>query len=195
VSSGEASPEFGDFNAGSFGLFSVGYNFAKSLGVDKALLRFDYVYQDEHPGNTRGTPSAFTRNHEQVASLNFSYENGPWGLGTDLVTSKGYRGQPDLFGLQIMPSYELSEDWQLVFRYSYINSDGDNGIRFARYENALESGRGDEYNEFYFGVNKYFYGHKLKWQTGVQYTTMNDHAEDSGEYDGWGVTTGIRISW
>jgi phosphate-selective porin OprO/OprP len=194
-SSGEASPEFGDFNAGSFGLLSVGYNFAEALGVDRALLRLDYVYQDEHPGNTRGTPSAFTRNHEQVASLNFSYENGPWGLGTDLTTSKGYRGQPDLFGLQIMPSYYLSDGWQLVFRYTYINSDGDNGIRFARYENALESGRGDEYNELYFGVNKYFYGHKLKWQTGVQYTTMNDHADDSGEYEGWGVTTGIRISW
>ena len=71
----------------------------------------------------------------------------------------------------------------------------DNGIRFARYENALESGRGDEYNEFYFGVNKYFYGHKLKWQTGVQYTTMDDNADDGGDYDGWGVTTGIRISW
>jgi phosphate-selective porin OprO/OprP len=44
-------------------------------------------------------------------------------------------------------------------------------------------------------VNKYFYGHKLKWQTGVQYTTMDDNADDGGDYDGWGVTTGIRISW
>jgi phosphate-selective porin OprO and OprP len=193
--SGEASPEFGDFNAGSFGLFSVGYNFAKALDVDKAILRFDYVYQDEHPNNTKGTPAPFTRNHEQVASLNFLYENGPWGLGTDVVASDGYRGQPDLFGVQIMPSYTLGDGWQAVFRYTYINSDGDNGIRFARYENRLESGRGDEYNEFYVGINKYFYGHKLKWQTGVQYTTMDDHADDGGEYDGWGVTTGIRISW
>lgn len=193
--SGEASPEFGDFNAGSFGLVSVGYNFADALNVDKAILRLDYVYQDEHPGNTRGTPNPFTRNHEQVASLNFMYENGPWGLGTDLVGSKGYRGQPDLFGLQIMPSYYLADGWQLVLRYTYIDSDGNNGIRLARYENQIVTGRGDEYNEIYFGVNKYFYGHKLKWQTGVQYTTMDDNADDGGEYDGWGVTTGIRISW
>jgi phosphate-selective porin OprO/OprP len=193
--SGEASPEFGDFNAGSFALFSVGYNLADALGVDKAIIRLDYVYQDEHPLNTEGEPNPFTRNHEQVGSVNFLFEEGPWGLGTDLTASKGYRGQPDLFGLQIMPSYEITDTWQVVFRYTYINSDGDNGIRFARYENELESGRGDEYNEFYFGVNKYFYGHKLKWQTGVQYTTMDDNADDSGEYDGWGVTTGIRISW
>ena len=194
-SSGEASREFGDFNAGSFGLVSLGYNFADALGVDKAILRLDYLYQDEDAGNTKGTPSAFTRNHEQVGSLNFNLENGRWGLGTDLVASKGYRGQPDLFGLQFMPSVYLANGWQAVFRYTYINSDGNNGIRFGRYENRLESGRSDEYNEFYVGVNKYFYGHKLKWQTGVQYTTTEDAAKDGGDYEGWGVTTGIRISW
>jgi phosphate-selective porin OprO/OprP len=193
--SGEASPEFGEFNAGSFGLVSIGYNLTEALGVDKAIIRFDYVYQDEDPGNRIGEPSPFTRNHEQVGSVNFLMEQGRWGLGTDVVASKGYLGQPDLFGLQFMPSYYLTDGWQVVFRYTYINSDGDNGIRFARYENRLESGRGDEYNEFYFGVNKYFYGHKLKWQTGVQYTTMDDNANDGGDYDGWGVTTGIRISW
>ena len=94
-----------------------------------------------------------------------------------------------------MPSVYITDGWQAVFRYTYINSDGNNGIRFGRYENQLTSGRGDEYNEFYVGVNKYFYGHKLKWQTGVQYTTMNDSAGDGGNYNGWGVTTGIRISW
>lgn len=193
--SGEASREFGEFNAGSFGLVSLGYNFADALGVDKAVLRLDYLYQDEDPANKNGIPSAFTRNHEQVGSLNFNLENGRWGLGTDLVASKGYLGQPDLFGLQIMPSVYLADGWQAVFRYTYINSDGNNGIRLGRYENRLESGRGDEYNEFYVGVNKYFYGHKLKWQTGVQYTTMEDAANDGGDYDGWGVTTGIRISW
>jgi phosphate-selective porin OprO/OprP len=193
--SGEATPEFGEFNAGSFGLVSLGYNLTDVLGVDKAILRADFVYQDENVGNTRGTPSAFTRNHEMVGSLNFQMEQGKFGLGTDLVASKGYRGQPDLFGLQFMPSYYLADGWQAVFRYTYINSDGNNGIRFARYENQIVSGRGDEYNEFYVGINKYFYGHKLKWQTGVQYTTMDDAANDGGEYDGWGVTSGIRISW
>ena len=80
-------------------------------------------------------------------------------------------------------------------RYTLITSDGDNGIRFARYENRITSGRCDEYNEFYAGLNWYLYGHKLKFQTGVQYTTAQDSAGDGGAYDGWGITTGIRISW
>jgi phosphate-selective porin OprO and OprP len=188
-SSGEASPEFGNFNAGSFGLLSLGYNFAKALHVDKAILRADYVYNDPNELNT------FTRPNEQVASINFLYENGPWGLGTDLVAAQGYGSQSDLFGLQIMPSYEITEKLQGVLRYTYVNSDGDNGIRLGRYENRVTLGNGDDYNEFYAGLNYYLYGHKLKLQAGVQYTIMEDAANDGGAFEGWGVTTGLRISW
>ena len=60
---------------------------------------------------------------------------------------------------------------------------------------GIESGRGDEYHEIYLGLNKYLYGHKLKWQTGIQYASMDDSANDGGQYDGWGITTGLRASW
>jgi len=188
-SAGEATREFGKFNAGMFALFSGGYNFASMIGVDKALLRLDYVYQ------TPDSRDNFTRANEDVGSLNFQLEKGPWGLGADIDGSHGYGSQPDLFGLQIMPSYKITKTWQAVFRYTFIDSSDDNGIRLARYENAIVSGRGDQYNEAYLGVNKYFYGHKLKWQTGVQYASMKDHANDGGKYEGWGLTTGLRISW
>lgn len=195
--SGEATPEFGDFNAGSFGLVSVGYNLKEALGVDKAILRADFVYQDYSPNNLKGTPAAFTRNNEMVGSLNFQMEKGRFGLGTDLAATKGYAGQPDLFGLQFMPSYFLTADKkvQAVFRYTYIDSNGAKGIRLGRYENAIVSGRSDEYNEFYAGLNWFIYGHKLKIQSGVQYTVANDSTNSGGNYDGWGVTLGLRTSW
>ncbi len=190
-SSGEASPEFGDFNAGSFGLVSLGYNLADALGADKAMLRADYLYQDPDAGNT------FTRPNEQVGSVNFVYEKGRFGLGADVSAAQGYGSQKDLLGMQILPSVYLnsSKKLQAVFRYTYMTSDGDNGIRLARYENRIVSGRGDEYHEFYAGLNYYLYGHKLKLQTGVQYASMDDAANDGGEYDGWGVSAGLRLSW
>lgn len=49
--------------------------------------------------------------------------------------------------------------------------------------------RGTEYIKNYSGFNIFFYGHKLKWQTGIQHTIMADSA-----HDGWGVTTGLRLS-
>jgi len=188
-SSGGASPEFGEFNAGSFGLASLGYNLSEALGVDKALVRADYVYQNEDPGNT------FTRSLEQVGSLNFQIEQGRWGFATDVVAAQGYGKQPDLYGMEAMPSYYFLPGLQAVLRYTYIHSDGNNGIRLARYENRLVSGRGDEYQEIYAGLNWYLYGHKAKIQAGIQYTTLDDAAGDGGDYEGWGVTTGLRLSW
>ena len=51
------------------------------------------------------------------------------------------------------------------------------------------------YHEIYAGLNYFLYGHKLKWPTGIQYVTMDDHADDGGEYSGWQFVTGIRIGW
>ena len=65
----------------------------------------------------------------------------------------------------------------------------------ATYENRVVTGRGDEYNEVYAGANYYFYGHRLKLQTGVQVADMNDRANDGGEYSGVSWTTGIRVGW
>lgn len=60
---------------------------------------------------------------------------------------------------------------------------------------AVSTQRGDEYNEVYLGLNYYFYGHKLKLQTGWNYSWMCDSAKNGGKFDGWGWTTGLRVSW
>ncbi len=182
------NPEFGEFDAGYFGLASIGYDFADAFGVEKAIVRADYVYNEEDENNG-------TRSLSQVGSLNSWIEQGNWGIGTDVAVGQGYFNQPDLFSFQLMPFYNLTEKVQLVSSYTYITSDGDNGVRLDRYESSVVSGRADEAHEFYAGLNYYLCGHKLKWQTGVEYTTASDNANDGGAYDGWGVTTGIRISW
>jgi phosphate-selective porin OprO and OprP len=184
----DGNPEFGDFAAGTFLLASIGYDFAAQLNTDKALLRLDYVYQQPDSGNIA------TRPFENIGSLNFNLEKGRFGLGTDVKAGQGYGSQGDIFGVQIMPSYYIADGVQFVLRYTYMNGD-DNSIRFARYENRVVPGRGDEYNEFYAGVNWFLYGHKLKFQTGVQYATMEDGRNDGGEYDGWQLVSGIRVSW
>ena len=91
--------------------------------------------------------------------------------------------------------YDLTDAVQLVGRYTYVDSDDLNGVRFARYESELVDGRGDEYCEISLGMNYYLYGDKLKLQSGLQYASMNDRAGDAGAYSGWAWTTGFRISW
>lgn len=94
-----------------------------------------------------------------------------------------------------MPYYNLSDCWQLVTSYNYVSSENVNGVRIDRYENRIEPGKVDKAHDFYFGVNCYLCEDKVKWQAGVEYTTTEDFANDGGSYDGWGLTSGIRISW
>jgi phosphate-selective porin OprO/OprP len=189
-SSGNEDPEFGDFTGGQFGLVTLGHDFAGKSGATQALLRLNLVYNEPDPDN------GFTNLLEKIASLNFSYKSSAsWGIRADISAASGYFGQPDIWGFVVMPFYDLNERTEVVARYTYVKSDGDNGVRFARYENSLVDGLGDRYTEAYLGLNYYWYGHKLKLQTGVQYLEMRDRANDGGAYSGWSWTTGFRVSW
>jgi phosphate-selective porin OprO/OprP len=188
-SAGRADREFGEFNGSAFGLLTVGYDFAKPLDVKEAVLAVNYVYNDSDPENT------ISRQLEQIASLTFKLDAGKWGVRTDLTAGQGYGKQSDLWGGMVMPYYNFTPKLQGVLRYTYLSSDRANGVRLARYESQVVSGRGDEYSEIYAGLNYYLYKHKLKLQTGVQYATMRDQANDGGKYAGFSWTTGLRISW
>ena len=94
-----------------------------------------------------------------------------------------------------MPFYNATNKLQLVGRHTFLRSDQPNGVRLASYESRIVSGRGDRYQEWYAGVNYYFYGHKLKLQTGLQHAEMRDRANDGGAYSGISWTSGLRIGW
>ena len=186
---GEASREFGEFNGGVFTLGVLGYDFAKSLGVKEALLSGNYVYQNPDARNT------FTQRLEHIASVNFKFDADTWGLRTDVSAAAGYLSQGDLWGLMAMPFANITENLQLVGRYTFLQSDGRNGVRLATYEKRLVPGRGDRYNELYLGANYFFYGHKLKLQSGMQFADMRDRANDGGTYSGVSWTTALRVGW
>jgi phosphate-selective porin OprO/OprP len=187
--SGEQNRGFGELNGREFVLVTIGRDFSERLSANEALFRFNYVDNDPDPSNS------FTRPLEHIYSANFSFEQDGWGVRSDISRAEGYLGQSHLEGLMLMPFINLEHDFQVVLRYTYLESDDPNGVRIGRYENAVVSGRGDEYSEIYMGLNRYWYGHKLKIQTGLAYADMNDHAADGGAYTGWSWTTGLRVSW
>jgi phosphate-selective porin OprO/OprP len=188
-SGGAASREFGEFSGDYAALALVGYDFARRLGVKEALLTGNYVYQHPDADNT------FTQRLEHIGSVNFKVEAERWGVRSDLSTAAGYLGQSDVWALMLMPYVNATDKLQFVGRYTFVESDDPNGVRLATYENKVVSGRGDEYNELYLGANYFFYGHRLKLQTGLQWADMNDRANDGGEYSGVSWTTGLRIGW
>lgn len=188
-SSGAANREFGRFNGDMFSLALVGYDFAKKLGVREAVLTANYLYQHPDANNT------FTKRFEHIASLHFKLEQPKWGVRADASNTAGYLGQRDLRAVMVMPFFNATEKLQFVARYTLVSSEDINGISLNTYENRVARGLGDRYDEGYAGVNYYFYGHRLKLQSGVQLAEMRDRANDGGAFSGTSWTTGLRIGW
>lgn len=188
-SGGRSDKDFGNFDGGYFVLGSLGRDFGDALGVKRAVVRADYVY------NEPDADSDATRKFEHIGALVFILDDDRWGFSGDIVSGDGYLGQSDGWGATALPWYSLTEKLQLVGRYTYVKSDELNGVRIGRYENAVTSGRGDRYHELYGGLNYLIYGNKLKLQTGVTYADMRDRGNDGGAYQGWSWTSALRVSW
>jgi phosphate-selective porin OprO/OprP len=107
----------------------------------------------------------------------------------------GYLSQPDLWSIMALPFMNVTPRFQIVGRYTMVKSDGANGVRHTTYENEVVTGRGDRFEDFYAGANYYFYAHRLKLQTGVQWGDMEDRANDGGAYSGFAWTSGVRVGW
>lgn len=132
-------------------------------------VRLDYLHNPGDPDNTDVEP------YRNIVSLNSYTRSGRWGLITDLIYAEALpEARGDLFGLVVMPHYMLTDRLQFVGRYTWSGSDTDDGIRLLdRYERrAVPPGFefGDRHQALYAGLNYYFYGHKLKLMSGLEYT-------------------------
>jgi phosphate-selective porin OprO/OprP len=188
-SAGAMNREYGEFNGGLFTMAVLGYDLSTTLGVREASVTGNYLYQQPDVNNT------FTRRYGHIGSVNFRFEDGRFGARGDLSTALGYLAQRDVWAVMLMPYFNATRKLQFVFRYTFLDSDGDNGVVLPTYENRVVRGAGDQYNESYVGVNYYFYGHRLKLQSGVAFADMQDRANDGGAYSGTSWVTGLRLGW
>lgn len=146
-------------------------NAAKKIN-DNTEVRLDYLHNPGDPDNNDVQP------YEHIMSLNSESQFGKFGLITDLIYAAALpAASGDLYGFVFMPHYMLTQKLQIVGRYTWSGSDTDNGIRLLnRYDRrAVPEGfeRGDKHQAVYFGLNYYFYGHKLKLTSGIEYSDFN----------------------
>jgi phosphate-selective porin OprO and OprP len=188
--SGDLDEEFGNFDGGSFYIASVGYDFSETCGMDTMAWRFDYLYNDREEGDTAA------KNYENSFATSLVLGQGDFTVVNELMYATGQ--SPDVYGLSIMPSYDITEKLQVVGRYQYAHGDNDGLRAQSRYERKVPSitdgGHGDDYHAFYLGLNYYIHGHGLKLMSGLEYATL-DGGSDGGDYDGLSWVSGIRINF
>ncbi len=192
VYAGDDRREFSEFNAGAVIQAGVGYDLTSATGFDKAIVKFDF--QNSTEGGQAGN---FGANFESGYSFNSTWEKGRFGLYTDVLGGVGRDAQSDVFGFHVIPSYYIAPSLQLVGRYQFANSSGQDGLRLqSRYERLAseltDGGRGDQYQAVYVGLNYYLYGHKLKLMAGAEYHTMAGGG-DGGDFDGITGLIGLRM--
>ena len=183
--------EFGDFNGGVSYTIGAGYDFKKELGVDKALLRFDWLHSDRETGDL------VLGRYDNTVSSTFWVKKDKAAVVLEAFHASGGDGaNSDLFGFFIQPTYDIVPGkFQLVGRYSYSGSDGATGVRPQnRYETPAGALRGDSYHAFYLGGQYFIYGEKLKLLTGAEYSILGQN--DSGDrYEGFTALVGLRLSF
>lgn len=187
--------EFGHFESGYFALLSAGHKIG-----EKGSLRLDYVYND--PDYTSDY-SVGSKNLEHVVALVYKQMiTEKLGIWTDIAGAKGITDttagvdQSDLLGIDIMPFYNFTENLQGVVQYAGVTSlDNKSDVKMSRYANKNEGDKVETAHNLLLGFNWYLYGHKLKWQNAIEYNYGKNLAKTGEDYNGYGLTSALRISW
>jgi phosphate-selective porin OprO/OprP len=189
----DVQQEFTEFQGGALTLAKLGYDLSKATGLEKSAVGLHWMHSTK-PGE------AGAKSFGDSFSLAGEVKQGRWAAIGDIMYGIGDGTQPDAWGFSVIPTYDITDKLQVVGRYQFASSDGDNGLNLqSRYERTAEdfiagtSTYGDQYQAAYLGLNYYLCGHKLKLMTGVEYANMQDDANDGGEFDGWTWTTGLRM--
>ncbi len=159
---------FTELHSGSSFLAAGTYDLGTLLGADSAQFYGSYLHTELGSGATN-----LTRFDSAVSGALILTE-GSAALVTELTA--GFGGQRgDAIGLNVQPSYFLTDTLEVVGRYQLATSSHANGLRAQRrYESPAGMLDGDSYQAVTLGLNRYVAGHRLKLMTSVEYAKMDD---------------------
>jgi hypothetical protein len=192
--SGSIEQEFSNFDGGFAADFGLAYRLP--LFYEKGTLHADFLFQDGGSDNDAFEP------YKRIVSIWHKGQAGAFGLGLDVTAGGGGQdGRASVYGLTLLPTYDVLRNLvlrggklQLALRYQFAESDGDNGLQLpGRYERQVVIGDGDSFHALYAGLNYFLYGDRLKLMAAIEYSLMDDSANDGGDYQGWTYLAGLRL--
>lgn len=161
----------GKFDGGSY-----------TLGVAGAML-------PDQGGKTLGAGHDLT-----IWSVYADVTSGAFQLSGEYLTADVDRGASATMdaspsGYWVLASYKMNKEWEGVFRYSSLDTDG-RGVNLSdSVRSSPSGGTMDKLQEFFVGANWYIQGNDLKWQFGYVWGRSEDTITGgSAEAE----TTGLR---
>jgi hypothetical protein len=145
--------------------------------------------------------------NEWALSLVNRIENGPWAFHSTLAwgdngDQSNLNREGSFGGVVLMPMYWLKDEkMKVVSRFLYQKSDLSEGLKLnSRYAPLadtrdssidLNSGRGDQHQGIYLGLNYYLCGENLKLVSGIQHDELKSMGDT--QFRGWTLGTSLRL--
>lgn len=192
------APEWVDFRGNG------GFHYNLFFDVnDSTTLHFDYLYNDNNSGltGTAGSaPNGIGAAYEHAIAAGIEIEQGRFQLISDIIyaanrTANGpIPAGNDTWGLYILPSYDITDNFELVAKYAYMDEGRNQHTqRFGDTGGAARQ-RVQNYHTFFLGAQYFICGEKLKlmggyeWASGELFGTNT--SIDSGSWQ-----LGVRTYW
>jgi hypothetical protein len=151
--------------------------------TDTAHLNVSFVHSDADDDDATN----LNRFEDGLAAA-LILTDGPASLVTEVTAGLGAEAG-NAYGIYLQPGYFFTSKLQLVGRYQFAFSNGDEGLSAQRrYERAAGMTTGDAYQAAYLGWNYHLAEHRLKLMTGLEYS-------DLGGDSAWTGFVGIRMFW
>ncbi len=166
--------------------------FGLSRGSEFGTTRLDYLYSDIDTDAPRNN----TKGYDHLVALSHLYTSGKLSLMGEVLYGSGDSGRADVYGLTILPMYDLNDRFRLVGRYQLAGSNSSDGFglqsRYEREAPDLRSTTGDLYQALYLGINYAVGGdQRLRLQNGVEFSRMEQSV--GGTFNALTFFSGVRF--
>ncbi len=168
-------------------------------------LTFDFLYNDANGDDEKNlvNTNQGADLYEWAFSAAWDRKRDKWGLMANVIVGdNGDVGNSDreglFYGLVVLPTYDITDNLELVGRYAFQASEEDEGIRTtsryfrreARTGADVNGGRGDSHHSIYAGLNYYICGDNMKIMSGVEWQTLDT---PDGDADGLTLWLAYRM--
>lgn len=180
ATSRDMADSFTHFDSGYSYLAAAYINIGRPFGADSGHLHLTGLHSQSNENATN------LDRFDNAVSGALILTQGSAALVTELTAGLG-SDDGDAYGLNIQPSYFLTDNLQLALRYQIAASNGARGLDpQIRYEVPAGLPQGDLYQAGYIGLNYHIAKHRLKIMTGLEYSTLGGESV-------WTASTMVRF--